>query len=426
MNPSDLSYSPTAARTTAPFARDASEVTLVQNESGTWKLIRNGVPYYIRGAGGVDHLELFQSSGGNTMRTWGMDQLTTGVPGESLLDQCAGLGLNVMVGLWLKHARHGADYGDKEFLQHQRDRIRAAVRTYRDHSAVLMWGLGNEMEGDGSDPRIWQELEVLAQIVKEEDPHHPVCTVIAGTANDKVRRMMEHYSSLDLLGVNIYAGAEKVDQNLTEQGWDRPYLITEFGPIGHWEVETTTWGAPIEPISAAKAASYETAHRSQFEQGRGLCLGTFCFLWGHKQETTSTWFGMFLKTGEKTPMVDAMHRIWSGKEPEQCSPKITALTSTLQEQSVPPGSIYEAKVECRHPNQSVLEFEWQVVAETNDRRSGGDQETTPPVIPDCILENNGTHARIQTPHKSGGYRVFIFVRDGQGGGSGANFPFFVA
>ena len=388
--------------------------------------MRNDVPYDIRGAGGVAHLELFQRSGGNTIRTWGMDQLTTGVPGESLLDQCADLGLNVMVGLWLKHARHGADYGDEEFLQNQRDRIRAAVCTYRDHSAVLIWGLGNEMEGDGSNPQIWQELEVLAQIVKEEDPNHPVCTVIAGTANDKVRRMMEHYSSLDLLGVNIYAGAEKVDQSLSAQGWDRPYLITEFGPIGHWEVETTTWGAPIEPISAAKAASYETAHRAQFEQGRELCLGTFCFLWGHKQETTSTWFGMFLKTGEKTPMVDIMHRIWSGNEPELCSPIITALTSVLREQSVPPGSTYEVEVECQHPNQSVLEVEWHVVAETNDRRSGGDPETTPPVIPDCILENNGTHARIQSPDKSGGYRVFVFVRDGQGGGTAANFPFFVA
>ena len=84
---------------------------------------------------------------------------------------------------------------------------------------------------------------------------------------------------------------------------------------------------------------------------------------------------MFLKTGEKTPMVDIMHRIWSGNEPELCSPIITALTSVLREQSVPPGSTYEVGVECQHPNQSVLEFEWHVVAETNDRRSGGDPET---------------------------------------------------
>ncbi|MCC5024095.1 MAG: hypothetical protein J6386_15485 [Candidatus Synoicihabitans palmerolidicus] len=36
------------------------------------------------------------------------------------------------------------------------------VRRYRDHPAVLMWGLGNEMEGDGTDPRVWRELETLA------------------------------------------------------------------------------------------------------------------------------------------------------------------------------------------------------------------------------------------------------------------------
>ena len=426
MQPAGISPSSSPVSESSELAPSASKVELVESDSGVWQLQRNGEPYTIRGAGGIDHLELLQRSGGNTLRTWGVDQLENSPEGKTLLDRSAKLGLNVMLGLWVVHQRHGADYGDPKFLQQQRDRIRASVRAYRDHPAVLLWGLGNEMEADGEDPRVWQELEVLAQIVKEEDPHHPICTVLAGTGNEKVQRLQEHYTSLDILGINIYGGAQSVDQRLAEQGWARPYLLTEFGPVGHWEVEMTTWGAPIEPISADKVSTYDEAHRSQFERGRGLCLGTFCFIWGHKQETTETWFGMFLKTGEKTPMVDAMHRIWTGAEPEHRSPMITGLHSSLREKVADAASVHEVEVTYTNLDKGPLQFEWSVIAETHDRRSGGDVEATPPTIPGCVVENNGDRARIQLPDTSGAYRVFIFLRDAHGGGSAANFPFYVA
>lgn len=422
---SGISPITTSSRDSRASTPSASKVTLVEIGSGEWQLQRNGESHTIRGAGGSEHLEVLKRAGGNTVRTWGIDQLEKSPGGNTFLDRCADLGLNVMLGLWVVHPRHGGDYGNPKFIHRQRDRIRASVRTYRDHPALLLWGLGNEMEEDGEDPRIWQELEILAQIVKEEDPHHPVCTVVAGTDNDKIRRMMEYYTSLDLLGVNIYGGAEQVDQRLTEQGWTRPYLLTEFGPVGHWEVETTPWGAPIEPTSAEKLSTYARAHRAQFEQSRGLCLGTFCFIWGHKQETTATWFGMFLQSGEKTPMVDAMQRIWTGEEPAYRSPIITGLHSSLCENVAPPKSIHEVRVTFSHPDQGPLDFEWLIVAETRDRRSGGDAEETPPTISGCVRETLGDRARIQLPETTGAYRVFIFLRDENGGGDAANFPFYV-
>lgn len=422
---SGITPTPTPAPDSRAPAPTAGKVALVEIGSGEWQLQRNGEPYAIHGAGGSDHLEALKRSGGNTVRTWGVDQLENSPGGNTLLNKCSDLGLSVMLGLWVVHPRHGADYGDPLFIQRQRDRIRASVRAYRDHPALLLWGLGNEMEEDGEDPRIWQELEILAQIVKEADPHHPVCTVIAGTDNDKIRRMMEHYTSLDLLGVNIYGGAEQVDQRLADQGWTRPYLLTEFGSVGHWEVEMTSWGAPIEPTSADKASTYAEAHRSQFERGRGLCLGTFCFIWGHKQETTGTWFGMFLKTGEKTPMVDVMQRIWTGKEPECRSPIVTGLHSSLRQKVAPPKSIHTVEVAYTNPDEGPLDFEWLVIAETRDRRSGGDAEETPPTIPGCVLESQRDRVCIQLPETPGPYRVFLYLRDKNGGGSADNFPFYV-
>ena len=235
---------------------------------------------------------------------------------------------------------------------------------------------------------------------------------------------MEHCPSFDLVGINIYDGADQVDAALASQGWDRPYLLTEFGPVGHWEVDTTPWGAPIEPSAATKAATYAAAHHAQFSQGRGLCLGTFCFIWGHKQETTATWFGMFLESGEKTPMVDAMSRIWSGEEPVNRAPVMHDLEAYFREKRVPTGSEHDVWVTVSDADEDTLTFEWQVVAETRDRKSGGDAERAPPVIPDCIIDNLGNRARIRVPDTPGAYRVFLYVRDGRGGGAAGNFPFY--
>src|SRR5690606_36453778 len=144
---------------------EPSRVTLQQDTDGAWQLQRNGEPYVIRGAGGYRGLEQLRAAGGNTLRTWGVEQLGPDDSGAPLLDRAARLGLCVLVGLWVNHPRHGHDYGDAAMLAAQRDRIREAVRRYRDHPALLMWGLGNEMEGHGSDPRVWRELETLARIV---------------------------------------------------------------------------------------------------------------------------------------------------------------------------------------------------------------------------------------------------------------------
>ncbi|MCU0792749.1 MAG: glycosyl hydrolase family 2, partial [Opitutaceae bacterium] len=69
--------------------------------------------------------------------------------------------------------------------------------------------------------------------------------------------------------------------------------------------------------------------------------------------------------------------------------------------------------------------EWRVVAESTDRRVGGDREAAPPEFPECIVEADERGALLRAPQKRGGYRVFCIVRDGKGGASADNFPFFV-
>lgn len=406
---------------------NAAKVEVIRDGAGRWQLRRDGRPYEIRGVGGYSHLETAAAIGANTIRTWSIRMLEPPADGKGLLDCAQDHGLAVVAGIWVRHPRHGTDYADPAVVQKQRGEVRAAVRRYRHHPALLVWGLGNEMElgHDPADVRLWQELEVLARIIKEEDPDHPVMTVIAGGGNEKIASIKALYPSLDILGINSYGPAALVNTMLDEAGWDRAYMLTEFGPRGQWESRLTPWGAPVEPGSGEKIASYVSAHRSALADRRSRCLGTFCFLWGNKQEATATWFSMFLPTGEKTPIVDAMAYEFAGRWPANRSPQIRSFKTALAYDRVPAGREFTATVAVADPENDALDYEWQVVAESTDRRSGGDGEAVPPVIPRCIVGPSSHQVIVRAPDKPGAYRLFITVRDGRGGACTENVPFYV-
>jgi len=75
-------------------------VTIVKKEQ-QWTLLVNNEPYYIRGAGGEKYLKEVVAIGGNTIRTWGLENAQT------VLDEAQKLGIKVMLGMWVQHERHG-------------------------------------------------------------------------------------------------------------------------------------------------------------------------------------------------------------------------------------------------------------------------------------------------------------------------------
>jgi len=404
----------------------AAEVCVERSPDGRSTLLRDGNPFAIRGACGTGHLDQLKALGGNSIRTYGTEQLEEVVDGKPLLDRCAELDLSVAAGLWVQHERHGFDYTDKARVAAQREMVRAAVKRYRKHPALLIWVLGNEMEGQPGDPRaplVWKEMNELAAIVKTEDPHHPVMTVIAGSDASKVKAILEHYPNLDILGVNAYAGAGGAGAAVKSAGWNKAFVLAEFGPTGHWEVGKTPWNASIEPSGREKAASYYATQRTLMEEVPDITLGSYCFLWGQKQETTSTWYGMFLKTGEKLPQVDAMCRAWTDRWPANRCPRVESLNSELRDAVVPPGRLAVARVAVADPEGDKLTYEWTVTAESADIRSGGDKEAEPPSFPELVVHSEPGQAVIRAPETPGNYRVFVTVRDGKGSAGAENFCF---
>jgi hypothetical protein len=423
----------TATPADAPERTDrdfvGSVVQVVSKPDGSFTLLQNGKPYMVKGAGGHQYLTLLAASGGNSIRTWGIAQLEQVIDGKSLLDRAYESGISVTVGFWVQHERHGFDYSNSASIEKQRARLRDAVVKYRDHPALLTWGLGNEMEGFGPgepDVRIWKELNHLAGIIKELDKNHPVMTVIAGAQQSKIDGILQYYPNIDILGVNQYGSASGTGQALDGMGWKGPYMLTEFGVPGTWEGPATSWGAPIEPDPSTKAAETYTAYKMDRDSNVGRNLGSYVFIWGQKQEATATWYGMFLQSGEKLPRVDAMAYAWSGKWPDNRAPKLVSLETPVAFKHVKAGSGSHAEVDCVDREGDELRFQWDILAESTDRKSGGDAEAAPPSFPNAIVKGQGTRRiAFKAPSRPGGYRVFVTVYDGQGGAVAHNVPFYV-
>ena len=58
-----------------PFLVIGSKVEIVKNKNG-YQLIKDGKPFYIKGAGGTGKLEKLKEYGGNSIRTLGIDSET--------------------------------------------------------------------------------------------------------------------------------------------------------------------------------------------------------------------------------------------------------------------------------------------------------------------------------------------------------------
>ena len=80
---------------------------------------------------------------------------------------------------------------------------------------MLLWGIGNEMEGfaSGDNPAIWKAVNEVAAMVKQLDPNHPTMTVTAEIGGGRMEGVHKRCPAIDIHGINSYEGA------LSLPGW---------------------------------------------------------------------------------------------------------------------------------------------------------------------------------------------------------------
>lgn len=396
----------------------------LRESGGSWQLYRGGQPYYIKGVGGQTHLDKAVLYGANTLRTWG------DADAIRVLDEAHEKGLSVVFGLWVGQERQGFDYNDAKSVKAQLEQFREVVRTYKNHPAILLWGVGNEVDLFYKNLKVWNAVNDIAKMIHEEDPNHPTMTVTAGLDVAEVQLIREQAPEIDIYGINTYGGLIGIDQEIRAYGWEGPYIIAEWGPNGHWEVAKTAWGAPIEQTSREKAHFYQLRYEKGILTDPEKCIGSFVFLWGQKQETTPTWYGLFLPDGMETEVMDVLQFEWSGKWPENRAPQLEFLKinqkTAFENIYVRPGEVCTVEALVTDPNGDPLGYTWELLPESTQTGAGGDAENKPEAAEMKIVDDSGNgKLSFRAPRKPGAYRLFVYANDGKGKAATANCPFYV-
>ena len=336
------------------------------------------------------------------------------------------LGLSVTVGIWLGHERHGFDYDDETQVRKQLERARQAVLRYKDHPAVLLWGIGNEMEGFGSgdNPAIWEAVNDIAAMVKKLDPLHPTMSVTAELGGGRIEGVQKRCPAIDIHGINSYGGAPSVAERYHAGGATKPYVLTEFGPPGVWEIPKNDWGAPAEPTSTDKASFYRRSYERGVTGAPGLALGSYVFTWGFKMEATPTWYGMFLPDGAPLGAVDVMTELWSGRPPANLAPTVEPMVIEGESQ-LDPGSEVRVRAVIADPEGAPIRVHWVLRRESGEYTTGGDFRPVPPEVQGAVLEGRTNGARLRMPKDPGPYRLFLYAYDAAGRAATANVPLLV-
>ena len=395
-----------------------------------YQLIKNGKAYTIKGASGsAAYLKDLRAAGGNTIRYY--DTLNF----KSKLDSAHKYGISVIADIPIPAYRKDHNPYETAFKRTlYKKEVTSFVSRYKDHPALLMWVLGNEINYPitNSGQGFTSYYNELVAAVKNIDPDHPVTTAIRQSGRHLIVKLW-YTTDLDLIAINTFGGVKELEKDFKRIRflWNGPYMISEWNDEGPWTEISTKWGAPIEPTSSKKAERLTQVHREYIAPLHDRCLGSLIFYWGFKHEQTHTWFSLFDEEGEKTPSVYAMENIFKDKkELVTQGPELEFMMLNRygpQESLIlTQGQINTADVFFKAPDCDHIRIDWEILPEVwNRSNNANNKELKPSPLNHIILEKKDNLIRFLTPEQEGPYRIFCYIKDQKGNTATANFPFYV-
>lgn len=394
-----------------------AKVSLLK-ENGKWRMFVNDKDYYIKGVASNNFYGKADDFGANTIRTYGVSNMS-----KAILDEAYENGLYVNFGLYIKRETDGFNYDDEVAVKKQFDEIKASVEKFKDHPALLVWSIGNEAESNYKNKKLWNAIGDIAEMIHEIDPNHPTTIALASSKVEHIKNIIDNAPGIDILSINSYApNLPGVLDNIKSAGWDKPYMITEFGPRGTWQMapepdRILEWGALVEQTSTEKAIDYLNAYKDNIVINRDNgCLGSFVFLWGYQTHgEVLTWYGLFDKKGYTFQGVDEMQYVWTGNYPTNKAPQILSRNDMLMNGKKADDGIKikvnssnnTASVKAVDPEGDPLSYEWILIEEGTSSSDG----SLPDGITNLIKDNSKSSIEFKAPSKAGKYRLIVFVRD---------------
>jgi hypothetical protein len=412
----------------------------IVKQDNQYSLTVNGQPYDVKGVGlgykNDEKVVALKEAGGNTFRTWGLAHI------EQELAIAETLGLMVAVGIRTGKELTGFDYNDEKAVAEQFKRVTSDIEKYKNNPNILLWVINNEPnllfdeQGQLKDvnPKVYAAMGDIIDYIHENDPNHPVTFSLAGANPKHIAQVLKYAPNIDILSVQNYGDLVTLPDSIAKSNVDKPYMVTEFGPMGHWELPTTEWEREIEEPSAVKAAGM--AKRMQdiiLDDKTGKIIGSFAFFWGQKQERTPTWYGMFNESGEQTARIDELTRMWTGQYPANRAPLSKAIminnTQAVDNVRLKTNQVATVKVQVTDPDGDSLTHDWVLMKEVETRSQGGHHEEKPAALALQILKSNVQENYVEmtfnAPDEIGEYRLFNYAYDGKNKVGNANIPFMV-
>jgi hypothetical protein len=395
----------------------------IRYEEGKAQLYRHGEPYFIKGASGHQHLDRVASYGGNSIRTWNLNDA------DSILDLAHELGLTVTLGLEIGRPSWGEDFNYWKFWEVTKkiEELRPLIERYKDHPALLMWGVGNELEQYKGGKRflLFYTINRVAKMIKEIDPNHP--TMAAFTAYVQKSRLVS-MPYIDVIGYNSFNAMDRMhDIIYGEKGLKQAYIFSEWGPTGHWEISQTEWGAPKE-LKNSKKRELMKQHYETIHNDTAFLLGSYAFYWGNKMEVTPTWFSLFAEDGSETESVHFLKSAWSGQMTNNSAPIIEDLFIETKKGLLNENVYLESHLEyaaiahISDAENDPLRYRWEIRPEeyyfVKNKSLNYNMEH-------LIIKEEGDKIQFMSPKEEGPYRVFVYAYDGQGNVASYNVPFYV-
>jgi Malectin domain/F5/8 type C domain/Glycosyl hydrolases family 2, TIM barrel domain len=398
---------------TTPPVPTGGNVVKVTGTQGNWQLTVNNAPYYIKGvtygpgddsATSLAYMPSLQSMGVNTIRTWGTDAST-----QPLLDAASAYGVKVVAGFWLNQ---GADYlNDSAYKSSTLTTIQQYVNQYKNHPGLLMWDVGNEviltMQDHYSGTQVEQErdayvqyVDQIAQAIHQIDPNHPVTSTDAWTGAWPYYKTYAPH--LDLYALNSYGAACNAKQDWINGGYTVPYIVTETGPAGEWEVPNDVNGVPTQETDVQNSQGYATAWNC-ITGHTGVALGATIFNYGIENDFGGVWFNLL--TGHWRRLADfTVAQLYGGTVSNTPPPSISSMT--LDQTSVATNGKLNITLNVSNPNNALLRYNVMLCSKYIDSGTG---------LQYANFTQTGTNTFVVTPpNKIGVWKVYVYVYDGLG------------
>lgn len=434
-----------------PPVDETRTVYIKKTEEG-YQLFRNGEPFVIQGAGGESYFKELAEIGGNTIRLYDTSNL------KEKLDEAHKNDLAVIVDIPIPaYSKSYNLYEDEKENAALKQKVRDLVHQHKDHPALLIWNLGNEINyplvfKKNDFIRIFNEL---VSIIHTVDPNHPVSTSIIGVGRRTISSIYIHSPELDLLSFNTFSNTRLASSNLAQLSFlfgSKPYFFSELGPDGPWESSSTSWGAPIEATSSKKSELFEDRTNLIKDSEDAACLGSLIFYWGTKLERTHTWFSLF-KDGYKSEIINVIETLWehpdispklknkgthrninfsSGElSQSKSSPKLSGMDYMLVNNKgahdniiISPNKLSHAEIIFSEYNNDSERIDWEIYPEAwfsdTSKIAVNDYE---PI--DSFVNFEKNKATFRAPKKEGPYRIFAYIYNQDGFFATTNIPFYV-